>query len=232
MSERVAEHYFDSRADASVAAADFIAAAVSTQLATRESASLIVTGGSSPAACYAALAARPLDWSRVQVLLSDERWVPPNDSASNERLVRDTLLQDAAAAAQLLPMYSANTSPEERGQALNRLLPSMLRPCACALLGMGGDGHIASLFPDAGNLAEGLDADGAESCIVVRTAASEHLRISLTLAALLQSDVLVLLFFGTGKRAVYEQARAASSELPVAKLLAQKRTPVHVFWAA
>lgn len=232
MTEAHSEHFFDTRAAASVAAAACITAALRAQLAVQQSTSLIVTGGSSPAACYRELAASALDWSRVKILLSDERWVPPTDADSNEKLVRDTLLQEHAASARLLQLYTANSSPAERSRVLNEQLPAILQPCACTLLGMGDDGHFASLFPDAVNLAAGLDLETSASCIAVRTAASEHLRISMTLAALLRGSCVVLLFFGAGKRAVYEQAKAEASALPVAKLLSQDRTPVRVFWAA
>jgi 6-phosphogluconolactonase len=115
---------------------------------------------------------------------------------------------------------------------LQDLLPALPMPFACALLGMGADGHFASLFPDATNLAAGLDVDGAAWCIPVVTAASEYARISLTLAAILRSKLIVLLFFGDEKREVYARARAKSPGFPVTSLLAQDRTPVRVFWAA
>ena len=96
---------------------------------------------------------------------------------------------------------------------------------------MGADGHFASLFPDAENLAEGLDADGSSLCIPVSTDASPHPRISLTLAALSRSDEIVLLFFGDDKLAVYKEAKKQTNGYPVSRLLRQKRAPVHVYWA-
>lgn len=228
----IAEHFFESRELASIAAAECIVAALRPQLEQHRATSLVVTGGSSPARCYAVLAATAIGWSRVHVLLSDERWVPATDPDSNEKLVRDTLLVEQAADARLHSIYAADTSPAQRCQALDALLPTLPLPFASVLLGMGDDGHFASLFPDAANLAAGLAPDNPAFCIPVRTAASEHQRISMTLAALLQSEQIVLLFFGAAKRAVYERARAESSTYPVAKLFSQERTPVHVFWAA
>jgi 6-phosphogluconolactonase len=96
---------------------------------------------------------------------------------------------------------------------------------------MGEDGHFASLFADASGLEDGLDADQPSLCMPVSTVASPHPRITLTLAALSRSDEVVLLIFGESKLEVYEQALAPGSSLPVAKLLKQKRAPVHVFWA-
>ena len=228
----IAEHFFESREAASVAAAQCIAAALAAQLQRQPEASLVVTGGSSPARCYAALAATAIDWSRVHILLSDERWVPASDKDSNEKLLRDTLLVEQAVNAQLHSIFAADTTPEQRCQALDAQLPGLPLPFASVLLGMGEDGHFASLFPDAPNLAAGLAADNPRYCIPVSTAASQHRRISMTLAALLQSEQIVLLFFGAAKHAVYTRARAGSSDYPVTTLLAQERTPVHAFWAA
>ena len=99
------------------------------------------------------------------------------------------------------------------------------------MLGMGADGHFASLFPDADNLATGLDVDAPVACIPVRTEASPYDRISLTLSALSRSDEVVLLFFGDDKREVYERAKDVGNGYPVSRLLVQKRAPVHVYWA-
>jgi 6-phosphogluconolactonase len=232
MTSKIIEHNFDSRDEASVAAAQQIAAALSTQLNVQDDVALIVTGGSSPARCYSELANTELEWSHVHVLLSDERWVPASDENSNEKLVRETLLVKRAADAELMPIYSADSSVVERCLELNELLPAMPLPFACTLLGMGDDGHVASLFPDAANLAAGLDENSADWCIPVLTAASPHPRVSLTMQALLNSAQIVLLIFGESKRDVFEQAKSMPDAFPISKLLSQDRTPVHVFWAA
>ena len=232
MTREIIEHYFTSRDEASVAAAEHIAAALAAQLNEQDDAAMIVTGGSSPARCYSELANTELEWSHVHVLLSDERWVPASDDNSNEKLVRDTFLIEKAADADLMPIYTADSNAEERCGELNELLPAMPLPFACTLLGMGADGHIASLFPDAENLAVGLDVNSTDWCIPVATAASPHPRVSLTMKTLLNSAQIVLLIFGESKRDVYEQAKSTPDAFPVSTLLSQDRTPVHIFWAA
>ncbi|MDH4124375.1 MAG: 6-phosphogluconolactonase [Gammaproteobacteria bacterium] len=232
MTDHIVEHFFDSREVASSAAAQHIVALLRKRLAVQAATSLVVTGGSSPADCYAELAATAIDWSRVHVVLSDERWVPPQHTDSNERLLRETLLRKRAAAAELLPVFNATDTPGERCAALNRIMPGLPLPFSCTLLGMGDDGHFASLFPDAANLAAGLDPNNSAWCIPVTTAASEHLRISMTLSALLRSEQILLLFFGATKRDVYEQAKAAVPIYPVTSLLSRAQVPVHLFWAA
>ena len=225
------EFFFDTREQASTAAADRIAAALSHRLAEQDNASLVVSGGSSPRLCFAALSEADIDWDRVGVVTSDDRWVPPDHADSNEKLVRDTLLVNKAAAAELLPFFQADVTVEDRATVLSDEIRFAPIPFACALLGMGADGHFASLFPDAANLKTGLDLESTTLCLPVQTAASPHARISLTLAALSRSDEIVLLFFGEDKRAIYERAKAGDQQLPVTRLLRQKRAPVHIYWA-
>lgn len=231
MSDFVVEHFFNSRAAASVAAAELIVDSLRARFEDHDAASLIVTGGTGPALCYAALAASDANWAAVNIVLSDERWVPPTDSNSNEKLIRDALLIDNAQDARLLPVYAEHSTPGERCRELDAALATLPMPFVCTLLGMGADGHIASLFPDATNLDAGLDVDNPHWCMPVATAASEHARVSMTLAALLRSDKIALLFFGDVKRDIYEQAKSARADVPVARLLSQTRVPVHVFWA-
>lgn len=223
------EHFFDTRLEASTAAAGRMAELLANRLDNQSKASIIVSGGTSPKNCMAALAKTPLDWQRVQIALSDERWVPPDHEDSNEKLVRESLLVDEAASATLLPVYAEDVSPEERCEILQNPLPVL--PFACSLIGIGADGHFASLFPDAEQLALGLDVECGRLYIPVTTAASPHVRISMTLAAISRSDEIVLLFFGDEKLDVFKQAVASSNGDPLSRLLRQKRAPVRAFWA-
>jgi len=222
---------FDTREDASVAAAQQIIAALQRRLQRQANTHLVVTGGSSPMACYQSLSATDIAWQNVQILLSDERWIPADNPDSNEKLIRESLLTDKAAAAKFLPFYAADMSASERSDCFNRIIAGFEAPTACALLGMGGDGHIASLFPDAENLQTGLLENSTTYCMPVSTIASPYLRISLTLSALLKSDEIALLIFGEDKRDVIKQASDNVGDYPVASLLNQSRVPVNVFWA-
>jgi 6-phosphogluconolactonase len=225
------ENFFETREQASVAAAKFIVQALAKRLASQPEAALVVGGGTSPGRCFEELANTPLDWERVHVVLSDERWVSEQDDASNTKLVRDTLVQNEAAAARLMPVYDPLATIEDRCDSLQEIIPFLSFPFACSILGMGEDGHFASLFPDADNLEAGLDVDGSKICMAVKTGASPHARWSLTLAALSHSDEIALLFFGAAKREIYEQAKKSKNDFPISRLLLQKRAPVHVFWA-
>lgn len=225
------DQIFETREAASAAAATRIAEALRRRLDAQTSASLVVSGGTTPVQCFASLSTTDLDWQRVGVLASDDRWVPANHEDSNEKLIRENLLIGKAAHADFMPYYEVNATIENRCEELNRDIRFAPFPFACSLLGMGADGHFASLFPDAGNLAAGLDLESTNFCLPVKTAASPHARISLTLAALSRSDEIVLLFFGEEKWAVYEKAKAVNDQYPVSRLLLQKRAPVHIYWA-
>ena len=225
----MSEYYFETREEASSAAAERIVELLLKRLANNDEASLVVSGGTSPRACLAALADTTLDWNRVQVALSDERWVSPDHDDSNEKLVRETLLVNKAAGANLISVYAEGVSPQVRCDELQDPLPVL--PFACSLIGIGTDGHFASLFPDAENLAFAMKVECGRLYVPVDTAASPHRRISMTLAGISRSDEIALLFFGEEKLAVYKEAKAASNGYPLSRLLRQKRAPVRLFWA-
>ncbi len=216
---------------ASAKAADYIRAALCRRLDTGTEATLVVSGGTTPSRCFEILAASDLPWERIHVTLSDERWVPPTHADSNERMLRETLLTGAASKARFLPLHDPECSIETVSESLDEALRRAPFPFACALLGMGEDGHFASLFADAENLPEALDADGTRLALPITTKASPHARITLTLAALARSDEIVLLAFGDAKRKVLDEAMGSSDRYPVSHLLWQKRAPVRVVWA-
>lgn len=202
------------RAAASTVAAELLAAALNDRLSEAAQASLVVSGGSTPAGALEQLAQAPLPWDRISVLLTDERCVPVSDPASNERMVRECLLTGAAAAAGFVRL--------EPGRKIAAPMPF-----AAVLAGMGEDGHFASLFPDLDDLEAALDPEAPPGCLTVSTVASPHPRVSLNLAALTAARLVVLLAFGAAKRAVIE----APDAYPVGRLLTQTRAPVRVLWA-
>lgn len=221
---------FTSRAAAATAAAELLAGQLACTLDEQPRAALIVSGGSTPGPCFAQLCKQPLDWSRVCVVPSDERWVPAEDPASNEGLIRRQLLREQAGPAQLLPFFREGVAPEQAPGLIEQELAALPRPFGAALLGMGEDGHFASLFPDFAGLSAALDPAGDARCVLVQTAGSPHLRISLTLPALLASREIVLLMFGEAKRRVFEAA-SQGGDYPVASLLRHASCPLRVVWA-
>ena len=223
------EYRFDTRDAASAAVAARMAGLVGTRLVRDGEASFVVGGGSTPAVCFEYLSGYELNWDKVQVALSDERWVPNDHKDSNERLVRKTMLKDAASSGSILSIYDPDQSVDERCDALQLQKPE--NGFACSMVGMGTDGHFASLFPDADCLEAGLQLDNERFYIPVRTAASPYPRISMTLSALLASEEILLFIFGEEKLAVYENAHTVDKTYPITALLEQQDTPVSLYWA-
>lgn len=233
MSDFVRFHAFENRSEASIAAADILSGLLSPCLATSPfaEASLVVSGGTTPGPCFNRLSLQVLNWSRVTVVPSDERWVPGDDQDSNERLIKHYLLQNEARHARFLSFYRSGVEPQQAPVQVEQDMQMMDLPFSAVLLGMGADGHFASLFPDFAGLSEALDPAGRAKCILVQTPSSPHLRISLTLSALLASQEIVLLIFGEAKRAVIESAQKGEGGYPVEALLRHARCPLHVVWA-
>lgn len=221
-------------ADAMAAAlADVLATALDARLASPGRAALALAGGRTAPPVCRALAARSLDWSRVSVLPTDERWVAESHADSNLRVLRECFAAVPAELRALVPDAPGSTPSADAANAALADLPRF----AAVLLGMGADGHFASLFPGDAGLAAALSLDPppAEPAVVVipdpLPAAGPHPRISLTLARLLDTDWLLLAISGADKRAVIEQALAEPARFPVGALLTQTRCPVEIHWS-
>ena len=230
----IVERLTPSRDELARALAADIAQRLADAVATRGQASMVATGGSTPGPVYDALSRTAAPWDRVAVTLSDERWVSPDDPASNERLLRGRLLRDLAAEARLIPLKTPSTSPAEAAAEVDRTLNALARPFDVTLLGMGADGHVASLFPHAPELAAALDDDAPLVCAVRRAdAAGAAERLSLTRRALLDSRAIMVLIEGAEKLAIYRRARAGEDieAMPIRMVLQQRRAPVQVWWA-
>jgi 6-phosphogluconolactonase len=226
------KRYRDAAALAEAVAGD-IAASLSQAIAQRGLASLVVSGGNSPVNLFEALRTRPLDWSRVCVALADERWVGPTEAGSNEKLVRDVLLRDGAAAARFAGLKNAAPSPDLGAVSAWETFARVPRPFDVTVLGMGDDGHTASLFPRSPNLHTALDASAAAGCVGMRSPTEPHARLSLNLSALLGSRLVYLLILGAAKLETFTAASGAGpiEDMPVRAILRQDRTPVQVVWA-
>jgi 6-phosphogluconolactonase len=210
-----------------------VAAGLRAAIAARGLASLVVSGGRSPIKFFEALRTEPLDWSLVHVALVDERWVDPDNGDSNEKLVRDHLLKDAAAAARFSGLKNGAPTPELGAVSAWETFARVPRPFDIVVLGMGDDGHTASLFPKSPNLAEALDAGAAAGCVGMVSPTSPQARLSLNLSAILDSRKIFLMLSGDSKWQVYVAASRPGpvEDMPVRSVLRQTHTPVDVTWA-
>jgi 6-phosphogluconolactonase len=220
------------------AIAAHVADALRTAIAARGQASLAVSGGKSPIPMFEALREQDLDWSKVSVVLVDERVVPRDHEASNTALVARHLLQGKAAAARFFPFFR-ELAPQFNAEVLDALVQDATErtaalpwPLDVAVLGMGEDAHTASLFPGAPGYARAIATDERLAWVVPEQAPipAPHARLSFTLHALLEARELLLSINGGAKLAVYRRAaEKADPALPISLLLNQQQTPVSVW---
>ena len=219
--------------------AAFVAKRLAQAISTHGKAVLSVSGGKSPVPLYEALSISDLPWEKVTVTLVDERHVSSAHEASNARLVREHLLQNKAAAASFLPMIASVSESDLPLASLADKVDSELQtigPAEVTILGMGEDGHTASLFPNAPSLDQALSDDSSRSCIAVGLPNppenAPFNRLSQTLAYILQSKCIVLPIAGAAKLATLQQAIDGKSKaLPVSYVLHQSEAPVFL-WIA
>lgn len=188
-------------------------------LAARGAASLVATGGRSPGPVYDRLSVVGLDWSQVTVTLSDERNVGEDHPDANARLLRTRLLQGPAAKACFLPLW-----PAPDPAALQALIPFDV-----VMLGMGEDGHIASLLPGDSGLEDGLTTTDLLRDVPAGLGRPPLARITLTLTAILSARAIFLLIAGEAKREVIERV-LTGEDLPVGRLIAQAGDRLRIFW--
>ncbi|MEM9171728.1 MAG: 6-phosphogluconolactonase [Pseudomonadota bacterium] len=222
---------FDSRSRAAQVLANDIASSLRDALEARGRATLVVSGGSSPLEMFSLLGEVDLNWARVVILPSDERWVDQEDPASNAGMLMRTLMAGRASAARLLSLYDESLAEHDIATALSSRLSELALPLDVVLLGMGGDGHTASLFPDDPDIAGALAS--TDHCVTARPPSQPLLRVSLTPNTLLNARQIKLLFFGQEKADVFSEAAEHGdlTEYPVRCVLRQERVPVTTYFA-
>lgn len=198
----------------------------------RGRASLVVPGGTTPGLFFDALADADIDWPRVTVTPSDERWVAINDAGSNEKLIREHLLLKRAAAAEFISWRAAGETRDDAATALSARVAALLPFDVCAL-GLGTDGHVASVIPAAPTYRDLLawGSDTHVKPVDAPGAAGAAERLTLTLATLFRSRLIVLLTKGAAKRAVLDAARRGEGEGPIVPIMAPQAVPVWACWA-
>ena len=202
-----------------------------TGIKTRGRASLVVSGGRTPLALFKQLSETDLEWDKVDITLADERWVEESHEASNTSLVKNNLIQNKAAAARFIELRSDAEDANEGVNAAESNLASMSQPFDALILGMGEDGHTASLFPCSEQVLDGLDMSSGRTCIAVQPTTAPHQRISLTLPALLNSRNIFLHLTGEKKKQVLLDAieNATEAQKPITAVV--NRAPVTLMWA-
>jgi 6-phosphogluconolactonase len=234
----VSERLFDNRADMIAALQVECEAALREAIEDRGEATFMVSGGSTPEPLYKALSNSDLDWSSVYVALVDERWVDFNHDKSNEAFTVKHLIQNKAESANLVGMKNSAETAAEGLADCEAAYQQLAQPFDITILGMGSDGHTASLFPHAQGLDEALNPESDQLCAAIIAKQSEVTgaiveRMTLSLAGLLRSKSLVLLITGDEKLAVLRAAQAGTDvkAMPIRAVLQQQQVPVTIYWA-
>lgn len=184
-----------------------------------------LAGGSTPAPIYRQLDGMLANRDRggIKLVATDERWVDDSDAQSNEGLFKQCLPLSYGKQWQLVSLKNTARTPEVAIEAISERLKQQLPTAFSAvLLGMGADGHIASLFPGAPTQHDDLN------CLAAVHPQTRQSRISLSLPRLLQTEKIWLVITGAEKRQVLENA--TTSNLPIAALLSEARCNIEVFW--
>lgn len=229
MHDRMQRIAFASSTELAHGFAEYAAGVLSCAIRKRKTASFVVPGGRTPRVYLSVLAKQTLPWNRVTITLSDERWVDTDSENSNERLVRENLLDLLPEKANFVGLKTPHGTPEQAIPEISQRLAAIPQPFTLTVLGLGEDGHIASLFPCL-KLHERPDNVTEAPCLAVNPASTLPPRVSLSLTTLARSEQIVLVATGANKRRLLDQLPAQTEPgLPILWLLQQSLSPVIVF---
>lgn len=195
-------------------------------------ASLLVSGGSTPKALFERLSAMELDWQHVTISLVDERFVADDHPDQNGRMLRSALLQNHASKARFLPLVLDSEDAENNLQLVKAEVQKLPRPLSVVILGMGGDGHTASLFPDAPELDEAMDLKTEAEVMITHPQQAPYERITFTRKALLNSSTLLLHCYGMEKKRILDEVAGLSDyrPFPIQGFMQHQANPMQVYW--
>ncbi|MCH1445517.1 MAG: 6-phosphogluconolactonase [Luminiphilus sp.] len=203
------QHRYTDRSSLDAALAETIIVQLNEGIASRGTASLVVSGGSTPKGLFQKLSSAELDWAKVTVLLADERWVPETHADSNSAMVKTLLLQDKATAASWIDYGAGRDDPEREVARVSKILAE-IDFFDVVVLGMGADSHTASLFPCSIELLEGLTT--TESVLMTQPTTAPHKRITLSKHRLLKTELGIIHLVGDSKLEVFEKATAHADD--------------------
>jgi 6-phosphogluconolactonase len=221
----IEERFFSALEMGAQALANDLAAELRDAVSVRKKALIAVSGGYTPKLVFEYLRQLNVNWGRVTITLTDERWVSTDHPDSNEGLVRTSLLQGPAAGATFIPLFGGEDSPEAGRPACEARLKTLPLPFDAVFLGMGDDGHFASFFPGDPAVKTRIGR-----CVPIPGMESRRPRMTLTVPTILSARKIFLLFSGAGKRSVYNKAMnvESSEDIPVRRILRQTQTPLFV----
>lgn len=225
---------FDSREDLDISLAREVASLLEQAINARGSASLAVSGGKTPSGFFQQLRQIRIDWSKVWITLADDRWLNADHADSNERLVRENLFKYAVEAANFISLKSSAATPELGLAEVEARFANVPQPFDVVVLGMGEDGHTASLFPCSAELESAADINNPHLLAAVNPTTAPYPRISFTLAALAKARQPIVHITGEKKLELFRAVTAADATnlLPLRRVLDANPAEARVYWAA
>ena len=193
-------------------------------------ASLAVSGGRTPIPLFVELSKLNLDWSKVELTLADDRWVDSDDDASNERLVRQYLLKNKATTARFIPLKNEERTAKIGQIKSEKTFKEIKLPLDVIVLGMGSDGHTASLFPCSNELTEAMDPNYPNFLISTNPKNAPYERISLSAKTISNSKNIYLHLNGSEKLQTLETAMSLKdiNKMPIYNFLKEE---LDIYWS-
>ena len=219
--------------DLALELAEWTAGRLRAAIAERGVALLVVSGGKTPARFFEALSSMPLDWTRVEITLADERRVADDSPRLNARLVRDALLRNRAIVARFTPLADARISESQELVAASARIARLPLPADVVVLGMGDDGHTASWLPGARGLAEAMDPGARQLVAPIEAVGEYEPRLTLTGRVILRAKAIALQIEGEDKLSAFAAAldRGPEEDMPIRAVLQRGGDRVTVFSA-
>ncbi|NMP15287.1 6-phosphogluconolactonase [Thalassotalea sp. Y01] len=226
------KHVYNSRSELDQSFADRVAEQLADGIAKNGKASIAFSGGSTPKGFFAALSNKDIAWDKVTVTLADDRWVDTEHKDSNDKLLRENLLQNKAQAATLFSLVEQGDFSEAVLDKKNAELVNVL-PLDVVVLGMGEDGHTASIFPCSAQVEQGLATDVAPALMKTEPTTAPYQRITFNFPALINAKHLYLHVVGESKQTVLDQALSSQNalEMPIRAFLQHSQKTVEILWA-
>jgi len=226
------QNNFETREQLDLALADKVSEILQQAISLKGKASIAVSGGSTPKGFFKVLSHKDIDWKKVTITLADERWVNINSDASNTRLVHENLLQNNASSAKFFHLKQGEVLCDETLADLNVAANNALLPLDVLILGMGEDGHTASLFPCSTQIEKALDSNNENALMTVEPTTAPHQRITFSFASLSQSKNVFLHLCGDNKKQVLDKALNGDDvfDMPIRKFLHADNIDTQVYW--
>ena len=227
------KNIFDSREQLDLGLADKVSEILNLAILENGKASIAVSGGSTPKGFFDLLSKKDIDWSKVTITLADERWVDIYSEDSNTRLVHENLLQNKASEAKFFHLKQGEVLCDEILSDLNIAANNALLPLDVLILGMGEDGHTASIFPCSEQVTKALDSNNKSILMKVEPTTAPYQRITFSYASLSQSKNIFLHLCGNNKKQVLNKALAGGDvfDMPIRKFLQTDNIETQIYWA-